>query len=359
MAEEEDLDDKTEEATQHRRDEWKREGRVSQSKELSSAIMLLALTLVLFFSSSWYLRGMGSIAEGSFEEIIRFSRHDWNIESFYKIIQFSVTAFIKVMLPLGVAAIIVGVLSSILQVGFIFSTKPLEWDILKLNPQKALKRIFGIEGIVDLLKAVVKFAVVGSVLAFYFLDLYKDLPYLWGLESREIMIFLGPQILKLLAYVGISMLVISILDYGFQRFQFERRIKMTKEEAKQDRKRTEGDPQLKARVRAVQRQVAQRRMMDAVKKADVVITNPTHIAIALMFDREEMLAPKVVARGADHMAEKIKQIARESGVPCVENVPLARALYKAMKIGQLISRDFYNAVAEVLAYVYRLKGKGM
>ena len=171
--------------------------------------------------------------------------------------------------------------------------------------------------------------------------------------------FLGSHLIKILFVTGLAMFVLAGIDYAFQRFRYEKRIRMTKEELRQERKQVEGNPQIKARIRAVQRQISQKRMMDDVRKADVVVTNPTHFAIALVYDRETMFAPKVVAKGADHMAQKIKQIAREAGVPCIENPPLARALYKALKIGQFISRDLYNAVAEVLAYVYRLKGRNL
>jgi flagellar biosynthetic protein FlhB len=150
---------------------------------------------------------------------------------------------------------------------------------------------------------------------------------------------------------------LAAFDFGYQKFRFEQKIRMTKQEVKEERKQSEGNPQIKARIRAIQRQRATSKMLDAVKKADVVVTNPTHIAVALQYDRDNMMAPKVVAKGADYMAEKIKKIARENGIPCVENVPLARAMFKAFKIGQFISRDLYNAVAEVLAYVYRLKGR--
>jgi flagellar biosynthetic protein FlhB len=148
-------------------------------------------------------------------------------------------------------------------------------------------------------------------------------------------------------------------DFWLQRHEYQKQLRMTKQEAKQEHREREGDPQIKARIRSVQREMARKRMMEAVKKADVIVTNPTHFAVAIQYDRVSMGAPKVVAKGADFLAQKIKKIAAEAGVPMVENVPLARTLYKKVKVGQAIPRALYQAVAEVLAYVYRLKGKGM
>jgi flagellar biosynthetic protein FlhB len=170
---------------------------------------------------------------------------------------------------------------------------------------------------------------------------------------------MGHEIILILFTIGGAMAVLSAGDFLFQKYRFEEKIKMTKQEVREERKQMEANPQVKARIRSLQRAFSTNKMLDAVKRADVVVTNPTHFAVALLYDRENMMAPKVVAKGVDHMAQRIKQIARENGVPCVENVPLARALYKALKIGQFISRDLYNAVAEVLAYVYRLRGRNL
>jgi len=357
MADEEDLDDKTEEASQHRRDEWKKEGRVSQSKELTSAILLLAALLTLYMFSSWSLKGVASVFELSLGELGKFASTDWDTGTFASITAFSIKSFLLILLPLGVCTAVVGIAASLMQTGLIWSTKPLEPDISKLNPVKGLQKIFSLNGIFELIKSILKMCVCLGALYFFFKNLITEVPNIWAMDVGGILSFLGPQLLELMFIVAGAMLIVSLFDYAYQRFQFERKIKMTKQESKDERKQLEGDPAIKARIRAIQKQVASRRMLDAVKSADVVITNPTHIAVALIFDRENMMAPRVVAKGADYMAEKIKGIARDNGVPCVENVPLARALFKALKIGQFISREFYNAVAEVLAHVYRIKGK--
>jgi flagellar biosynthetic protein FlhB len=162
---------------------------------------------------------------------------------------------------------------------------------------------------------------------------------------------------KIVLYVGLVLAALAALDYLYQRWQYERSLKMTKQEVKDECKQAEGDPQIKARIRSLQRQTAYQRMMAEVPKADVVITNPSHLAVALRFNAEEMAAPRVVAKGADHMAARIREVAREHGVPLVENKSLAQALYKMADVGDYVPVDLYRAVAEVLAYVYRLKGK--
>jgi len=353
----EDLDDKTEEASEHRRAEWKKEGRVSQSRELSSALVLLSVLLAMYAFSSWSMKGMASVFEASLGELREYSQRDWTVSTVSSITFFALKSFLLILLPIGVCSFVMAILSTIVQTGFVWSTKSLEPDLDKLNPMSGLSRIFSFNGVFELIKAVIKLGVAMGALYSFFNGLVREVPNIWAMNVGGIMMFLGPHLFRMLLIVGIAMFVIAIVDFAYQKFQFERRLRMTKQEARDERKQLEGDPAIKGRIRAMQRQMASRRMMEAVKTADVVITNPTHIAIAILFDRENMMAPKIVAKGADHMAERIKQIARDNGVPCVENVPLARALFKALKVGQMISREFYNAVAEVLAYVYRIKGK--
>ncbi len=243
------------------------------------------------------------------------------------------------------------------QFGLLWNSKALEMDIEKVNPMAGAKRILSIEGLFEFFKALIKFVVVGAIVWFALSKLLKNSGTLWGHEPRVILGFAGKEIMVILITVVFAMFIISAFDFGFQKYRHEQKIKMTKEEVKQERKQSEGSPQIKARIRSIQRSLANRRMMDAVKKADVIVTNPTHFAVALQFDKDNMHAPRVVAKGVDFMAEKIKKIAREAGIPVVENPPLARALYKALKIGQFIQREMYNAVAEVLAYIYRMQGK--
>jgi flagellar biosynthetic protein FlhB len=271
--------------------------------------------------------------------------------------EFSFKAFLWIVAPVAGTAMLAGVFGNILQFGLLWTTKPLEPDLNKLNPLNGLGRIFGMDGLFDLFKAMVKLTIVGVLLYVIFIRWLGQSGYLWDADVQGLMVALGDEIMSIVLTLGGAMAVLSAGDYVFQKYRFEEKIKMTKQEVREERKQMDGNPQVKARIRSLQRRFATNKMLDAVKKADVVVTNPTHFAVALVYDRENMMAPKVVAKGVDHMAQKIKQVARENGVPCVENVPLARALYKALKIGQFISKDLYNAVAEVLAYVYRLRGR--
>lgn len=360
MAEsDEGLDDKTEEATQHRRDDWRKEGQVAQSRELVAAAVLLTVTGSVWVFSQWSLKGMSALFETSFSEISRLGTQTWSIETMMTVLLYCLKNLGQILLPVGLAAVLIGVLGSFAQVGFLWTTKPIEPDLERINPLSGLQRLVSIEGFFELVKATIKFVIVGALTHMLLMKWVKGTGGLWEVDPQQAGVFIGTKIIVVMLTVGTAMFLMSMVDYGFKKFRYEQKIKMTKQEAKEERKRTEGSPQIRARIRAMQAQVSQRRMMDAVKKADVVVTNPTHIAVALVYDRENMMAPKVVAKGADYMAEQIKKIARENGIPCVENVPLARAMYKALKIGQFISRDLYNAVAEVLAYVYRLKGRNI
>jgi flagellar biosynthetic protein FlhB len=225
----------------------------------------------------------------------------------------------------------------------------------KLNPLSGIKRLFSLRSSVEVLKAVLKVIIVGGMA---YATLFKEMdhiPALVELEISQIMTFTGHVALRLGYYTCLVLLVLAGVDYLFQYWQHERDLRMTKQEIKDEHRQQEGDPMVRSRIRAVQREMAQKRMMEAVPDATVVITNPTHLAVALKFDRS-MPAPKVIAKGAGHIAEKIKSIANEHDVPIIEQKPLARALYKNVEIDQYIPADLYHAVAEMLAYVYRLKG---
>jgi flagellar biosynthetic protein FlhB len=354
---EDSFEERTEDASQHRRDEWRKEGRVFQSRELVGAILLLGATGALWLGGQNLGKGFWAVFESSFMEIERLSKVEWSIETVMIMMKFSLKALFFILAPVAAAALVLSVGSTLAQTGFVWSTKPLEFDPQKIDPIQGLQRIFSWDGVFEMIKATVKFIAI-SIVAYIFLKKkLSEAGGLWGSDPQGLTYYLGSNLIMVLFSMGLSMLILAGADYAFQRFRYEQKIRMTKQEVREERRQLEGNPQIKARIRALQRKVATNKMMDDVKKADVVVTNPTHIAVALVYDRENMFAPRVVAKGADYMAETIKRIAREAGVPCVENVPLARALYKALKIGQFISRDLYNAVAEVLAYVYRLKGK--
>jgi flagellar biosynthetic protein FlhB len=219
-----------------------------------------------------------------------------------------------------------------------------------------MKRFVSLKSLVELGKSIIKILFIGGIAYLILKSDLEEFPNLIQQEVGQIVVFIARVSLKLFFLVSLAMIVLAVLDYIYQRWQYEQDLKMTKQEVKDEFKQSQGDPKVKARIRGVQLEMARRRMMEAVPEADVVITNPTHLAIALKFDSREMIAPRVVAKGAGFVAQRIREIAEENRIPLVEEKPLAQALYKMVEIGDYIPAELYRAVAEVLAYVYRLKG---
>jgi flagellar biosynthetic protein FlhB len=246
------------------------------------------------------------------------------------------------------------------QVGFHISTKALTPDLNRLNPIKGMGKLVSIRSVVKLLTGLMKMAAVGGVVA---LVLYTEVPQIIALlknlsvtgnTTPQVAAFIAQETLLLGLYASITLVALAVIDYSYQRWQHTEDIKMTKQEVKDDHKLAEGSPEIKARVRRVQREMTRKRMLAAVPSATVVITNPTHFAVALKYERGQS-APEVVAKGADHLAARIRTLAREHGVPIVENPPLARSIYGRAEVGDRIPAELFEAVAEVLAYLIRLK----
>lgn len=256
---------------------------------------------------------------------------------------------------LGVAA--VGFVCSALQVGLVFSNKALQPKATRLNPISGISRMFSARSAVELGKAIAKVLAIGCVVYSFMKDKYVVVVNMVGGDYRQTCSQIGELAYAVMLRATIAMFVIAAFDYMYQRYQHEKQLKMTKQEVKDDMKRTEGDPHIKSKIRQKQREIAQRRMMQEIPKADVVVTNPTHFAVAIKYDAEVSPAPIVVAKGQDLIAKRIKEIAMENNVPIVENKPLARALYASVEIGNEIPAELYQAMAEILAYVYRLSGK--
>jgi flagellar biosynthetic protein FlhB len=340
-------------------EEMRRKGQVAQSREVTGLIALLAAAVTAYALTP----RMGAELAGFMRETFRTdlsARIDLGGTHvmqgiFYRAIRIAAL----VGLPVCIAGFIFGVIGSIGQVGTVFSSDPLTPDFEKINPLSGLGRLFSRRQAVEGLRLIIKMTVV--VLVAYSLVKTEVLnsPAQLGADPGSLITAYGRAAKAVfLSLIGV-LSVFAVIDWFLTRREFQMNLRMTKQEAKQEHKEREGDPQIKARIRSVQREMARRRMMAAVKKADVIITNPTHIAIAIVYERDSMLAPKVVAKGADFMAQRIKKIASDAGVPMVENVPLARTLFKTVKVNQYVPRALYQAVAEVLAYVYRLKNRGL
>ncbi|MCX8052932.1 MAG: flagellar biosynthesis protein FlhB [Armatimonadetes bacterium] len=348
------LEDRTEAPTPRRRQEARQEGQVARSVELNSALILLASLVIIRLCGPLLadrLRGT------MIDAFTHFPKGDLTIGD--------VTSdLVRVLLEVGVmtAPIVIGVavvgfLSSALQVGLTVSSKPLQMRGERLNPTPGIARMFSVRAGVECLKAIAKVSIVGYIVYTFIRDKYSDIASLVGGHYLTACSTIGKLTWELLLRASLAILVIAALDYMFQRFQHEKQLKMTKQEVKEDLKRTEGDPIVKSRIRQRQRAISQRRMMREVPKADVVITNPVHYAVALKYEAEKHAAPVVVAKGQRLVALKIREIAEENNVPIVENPPLARTLYRTVEIGDEIPAELYQAVAEILAYVYRLSRK--
>lgn len=251
----------------------------------------------------------------------------------------------------------VGVASSLLQTGFVFATQPLTPDLSRLNPLAGLRRLVSLRSLVEMVKAGLKLVVVGWVAFVVLRDRATDMMGLLGGDLRATAAVPFWAVFDLALRVGLIFLALAVFDFVYQRWEQEKRLRMTREELREELKRTEGDPLIRSRIRQRQRALASRRMMAAVPRATVVIINPVHVAVALEYRPEVMAAPRVTAKGQRLIAERIKEIAREYKVPIVENPPLAQALFQAVEIGQAIPGALYQAVAEVLAFIYRLRGR--
>jgi flagellar biosynthetic protein FlhB len=350
-------EDLTEEASPYRLEEFRRRGQVAQSKEVTSLAALLAAAVAAYALSP----KMGADITDYMREVFRadITAHaDLGGNDVIRgFIEKALRLVAAIGLPISLAGFVIGALASFAQVGSIFSSDPVQPDLSRVDPLQGFRRLFSMKQLLEGSKTIFKTIIL--LLVSYAL-LKSQLFRVPGSidDTPGTLFWRYGQVAKVvfLSLAGV-LAVFAAIDYGFQRWEFSKSVRLTKQEAKQEHKEREGDPAIKARIRAVQREMARRRMMQAVRKADVVVTNPTHIAVALVYQRDKHLAPKVVAKGADFLAQRIKQVAADAGIPMVENVPLARALYKTVKLNQYVPRALYQAVAEVLAYVYRLKNR--
>ena len=348
------LQDKTEPATPRRREEAREEGRVAKSADMNGAIVLLASLLTLKAVGPHILVCLTEIVRDTFANL---HTHAVETDTIGALLGGYAVKAIAVCLPIMLAAGAAGLASNVLQIGFKVTSKPMALNLSKIDPLKGMARLVSWRSAVELIKSVLKIGVVAYVVYAFLRKEYPRIIGLCGLSPGAAGAAVAGLCWSLLARACAAMLVIAALDYMYQRIYFENSLKMTKQEVKDEYKRSEGDPHVKARILQRQRELARRRMMHDVPKADVVVTNPTHVAVALKYDPLKMSAPTVVAKGQRLLAERIKAIAEASGVPIVENVQIARPLYKLVEVGQRIPEELYQAVAEILAFVYRLSEK--
>ncbi len=346
-------DEKTEEATQTRRDDYRKRGQVASSRELGTAIFLLVGAGLIFGLSKMFFAEIFELFQASF---------GINLVAAVKtgdMMQASVlagTKFALMALPALGICFLIGIVSQVVQVGFLQVEDALTPKFERLDPLGGLKRIFSLKNLVEGLKSILKVGLAFGVGYLVLKSEFIRLPYLMNLGVAEAFVYIGGIAVRLFGWIGATMLVLSAADYFFQAWDLEKQMMMTKQEVKEEAKSREVDPMVKSRMRKIQRDLANRRMMQKVPTADVIITNPTHIAVALKYD-DGLPAPQLIAKGADLVAERIRELAKEHNIPIIENKPLARTIFKSMKLGQVIPRELYVAVAEVLSYVFKLKRK--
>lgn len=349
--------ERTESATPRRRQEARRKGQVARTSELSAALVLIAGFFALYLLASYAGREMLVFTRRAFTDMLTGYTTVSPGEApalFLEII--AVVA--RVVAPVVGATLVVGVFSQVVQVGFLASPEPLKPRLERINPASGVKRILSKRAVVELLKAVLKVVAVGLVLNSVIRGALPSILRFAEFNIEEALAFAGLLVFRSGLWVGLTLLILAAFDYAYQRWEFEQSIKMSKQEVREELRQTEGDPQIRSKIRQRQRQIASARMMAQVPRADVVITNPVHLAVALAYDAEEMEAPTVVAKGAGPLARRIRETAREHGVAVVENVWLARALYETAELNARIPEELYQAVAEVLAFVYRLRRAG-
>ncbi|WP_102346930.1 flagellar biosynthesis protein FlhB [Bacillus sp. Marseille-P3661] len=346
--------EKTEKATPKKRQDARKKGQVAKSQDVSSAIMLFFVFLLLMFIGTMMKDEMLALLTHTLQEYMLWDFTEENIEKMFLEYTFQAAYFVA---PIMLTVFIAGLAANYMQFGFLFSSETIQFKLEKINPIQGAKRIFSIRAIVEMFKSILKILIVGTG-AFAILWINFDGVLLLSQQGvGASLAFLGKITVQMGITVSILLIILSIFDYAYQKFEHEKNLRMSKQDIKDEYKNMEGDPKIKSKIKEKQRQMAMQRMMQEVPKADVVITNPTHYAIALKYDETKSDAPIVVAKGVDYIALKIKQVAKNNDVIMVENRPLARALYAQAELGDRIPEQFFKAVAEILAYVYRLKRK--
>lgn len=346
--------EKTEKATPKKRLDERKKGKVSKSQDINTAILLIFSFLALFVFGGFMLDTMLLMFISAFTESIHW---DVTAESVQRVFNGASIEAAKMLAPIMLIAIIAGFGSNLMQIGFLFTTESLKFDLKRMDPIQGAKRIFSIRALVELLKSFLKITLIGGI-TFSIIWAFKDDVLMLAFTNAESALALFGRVAIIMGLSATAALFfLAILDYLYQRYDFEKNMRMSKQDIKDEYKNMEGDPLIKSKIKEKQRMMATRRMMAEVPQADVVITNPTHFAIALKYSEEKAGAPYVIAKGVDQTALKIREIAKEHNIATVEDKPLARSLYATVDIGQEIPEEFYQAVAEILAYIYRIEKK--
>jgi flagellar biosynthetic protein FlhB len=345
--------ERTEEATAKRRADFREKGQVAQSKEVQTAAMMATTLLFWFFYTPLFWNKLSVSLAGIWQMCASYEVTPNGIVNLFTLV---LQQGGLLLAPLFLLVVVIGFFSSVLQIGWLFTGKPLQPDFSKLNPIAGAARFVSKKSLVEVVKSLAKVLLIGAVSYKVVFSEFDKALQLIDMDVIETVRFLGRVATGVLFKACGILILLGLFDFLFVRWEMEQKMKMTKQEQKEEFKEAEGDPHIKARIRSLQQQMSRRRMMAEVPKADVIVTNPTHLSVALRYDRETMDAPQIVAKGADHLAMRIREIATENRIPLVENKPIARVLYK-VEIGQPVPEEIFKAVAEILAYVYGLPGQ--
>lgn len=345
--------ERTEAPSAKRREDFRKKGQIAQSKEVQTAALFTVMLLFWIFYMPTFWRGLSDLLASIWQSIHAV---ELTPQSTMNIFIFLLQKSGILLLPIFALVLLIGFFSSFLQFGWLMTAKPLIPDFAKLDPIQGFGRMFSRRSVVELVKSLVKVLLISWVAVSTVMNNFNEALILIDTSIPLTLVFLAKISMLILAKVCAVMILIAILDFSFTKWEMEEKMKMTKQELKEEFKETEGDPHIKAQIRSIQQQMARKRMMAEVPKADVVITNPTHLSVAIRYDSTKMEAPVVIAKGADFVAMKIREIAREHNIPLVENPPVARLLHK-LDLGATIPEELFRAVAEILAHVYTLKGR--
>ena len=350
---EDPVQEKTEQATPKKKGEARQKGNVARSTDLNSSLVLLTGIIAIHFAGAAIFSNIQTFANFAFVNMHSLNLTHENVNNLFP---FVLGFIVRSVGPVALAIMAVGLASNYMQIGVLFTLEHMKPKGGKINPLSGIKKVVSKQSLVELVKGLLKISIVAIVAYTALSSDMKDTISLMDMNAGQILTFILKSSFKIAIRCAVALLILAIFDYAYTKWQYDKQLMMTKQELKEERKQYEGNPEIKARVRSIQREMAQKRMMEQIPDSDLVITNPTHIAVALKYAQETMAAPTVIAKGQRLIAQKIKDIADEHGIPIVEDKPLARALYDSTEVGMQIPEDLYRAVAGVLAYIYRLKG---
>lgn len=352
--------EKTEEPTQKKIEDSRKEGQVAKSKEVASTLTLIALFVMLKVWISNVGNQLLELFPGYYDrmaEYVTLAGGQISTGTFSSLVSYALQRVAVIILPFLLVGFVICFVADLAQVKWKPTTKPLQPKFNKLNPASGVKKLFSLQSLVELLKSILKISIIMIVIYNEFKEKWQTVLLVYHMPLMQAVIMAGDMLINIGLKIALIFIVVAAADYIFQRWKHHEDLKMTKQEIKDEFKNTEGDPQIKGKIRQRMMEASRRRMMQDLPKADVVITNPTHYAVAIRYDTDIADAPFVVAKGVDYLAQKIKEIARENHIEIMENKPLARSLYANVEIGEQIPQELYVAVAEVLAAVYRAQGK--